>query len=452
MRNLKTVAAASALLGGIATFLLGTSRPQSLERELVRSAPARLPHFDARPISERRHLSLHSVENTSAGQSELVSYSNASIAAAAPALLSQVAAAPVPTQAKAPKIEGLYKEKSTDAAKRITVADPKTNVTKLFVNIVFEEADKKVPKGVLTLRIGKSGSVRETTVNIAPDSEKTQLLEFDVSLLEMQQADDLVVLWDPEDSAAKVETRSLPSEPVKAWIDNVPPRILAVRLVGETGGVGVLEIQFANNDLQKSTINASSEPDKGSLWIQRTGGQHDFATAHSSCTLLDRTDDSFVVRLNLGSLVTDLYQVTAAKIIQDRHGNGLAEPHKFTFNSMPEGGTGSHVPFPEFVRRKERQPQDVFNPGDKVETRVARLYYIRDAHRVAQIINRNVKQYNQSGVERAKLDAKSARETAEQATRDRQSKSETQSARRNPTASWSVNSPVHGSNSKRCER
>ncbi len=420
MRNLKTVAAASALLGGIATFLLGTSRPQSLERELVRNAPARLPHFDARPISERRHLSLHSVENKSAGQTELVSYSNASSAATtAPALLSQVAAAPAPTQAKAPTIEGLYKEKSTDAAKQVTAADPKTNVSKLFANVVFVEADNEVPKGVLTLRIGKSGSVRETTINIAANSKKTQLLEFDVSLLEMPQPDDVVVLWDPEDSATNVETRSLPSDPVKAWIDNVPPRILAVRLVGETGGVGVLEIQFANNDLQKSTINASSEPDKGSLWVQRTGGQHDFATAHSSVTLLDRADDSFVVRLNLGSLVTDLYQVTAAKVIQDRHGNALADPRKFTFNSMPEGETGPHVPFPEYVRRKERQPQDIFNPGDKVETRVARLYYIRDAHRVAQIINRNVKQYNQSGVERAKLDAKSARETAEQATRDR---------------------------------
>lgn len=417
MRNLKTVAAASALLGGIATFLLGTSRPQSLERGLVRNAPARLPHFDARPISERRHLSLHSVENTSGGQTELVSYSNASIAAAtAPALLSQVAAAPAPTQAKAPKIEGLYKEKSTDATKQITAADPKTNASKLFANIVFAEADNEVPKGVLTLRIGKSGSVRETTINIAANSKKTQLLEFEVSLLEMTQADDVVVLWDPDDTATKAEARSLPSDPVKAWIDNVPPRILAVRLVGETGGVGVLEIQFANNDLAKGPITAAN------FLIHRTGGQHDFAAAHASVTVLDRADDSLVVRLNLGSLITDLYQISLDSKIQDRHGNALADPRKFTFNSMPEGGTGPHVPFPEYVRRKERQPQEVFNPGDKVETRVARLYYIRDAHRVAQIVNRNVKHYNQSGVERAKLDAKSARETAEQATRDRQIK------------------------------
>ncbi|TXT38458.1 MAG: Uncharacterized protein FD138_375 [Planctomycetota bacterium] len=423
MRNLKTVAAASALLGGIATFLLGTWRPQSLERELVRNAPARLPHFDARPIPQRRHLSLHPVENTHAGQTELVSYSDAAlVTATAPALLSQVTASPASTMAKAPTIEGLYKEKSTDAAKKITVAEPQTNVSKLFANILFAEADDKVPKGVLTLRIGKSGSVRETSVNIAANSKKTQLLEFDVSLLEMAQAEDIVVLWDPEDTSLPAEARSLLSEPVKAWIDNVPPRILAVRLVGETGGVGVLEIQFANNDLQKTTITASSEPNKGSLWVQRTGGQHDFATPHSGITLLDRTDDSFVVRLNLGSLVTDLYQVTASDVIKDRHGNVLAEPRKFTFNSMPEAGGGPHVPFPEYVRRKERQPQDIFNPGDKVETRVARLYYIRDAHRVAQIINRNVKQYNQSGVERAKLDAKSARETAEQATRDRQNK------------------------------
>ena len=129
-----------------------------------------------------------------------------------------------------------------------------------------------------------------------------------------------------------------------------------------------------------------------------------------------------MVRLNLGSLITDLYQLTASNIIHDRHGNALAEPRKFTFNSMPEAASGAHVPFPEYVRRKERQPQEVFNPGDKVETRVARLYYIRDAHRVAQIINRNVKSYNQAGVQSAKLTAKNARESAEQATRDRQVK------------------------------
>ena len=161
MRNVKTVAVASALLGGLATFVLGTPRPQYLERELVREIPARLPELDARPIGERSLHDLRRNHNVSAGQTEQIVYQNGNaVPAVAPAMLAEAAPQPVLTKAKAPTILGLYNKDSAVDGNKIKSDAPKTNVTKLFVNVQFVEADDNVPKGVLTLSIGKGGSVR----------------------------------------------------------------------------------------------------------------------------------------------------------------------------------------------------------------------------------------------------------------------------------------------------
>jgi hypothetical protein len=61
-----------------------------------------------------------------------------------------------------------------------------------------------------------------------------------------------------------------------------------------------------------------------------------------------------------------------------------------------------------------------FNPADKVETRVVRLFYYRDAHRVAQIVNRDVRSYNRATVDVRRRAADRARDDAEKATAQRQ--------------------------------
>jgi len=76
--------------------------------------------------------------------------------------------------------------------------------------------------------------------------------------------------------------------------------------------------------------------------------------------------------------------------------------------------TGENVEFPEYT--EPRDPPPGFNPSDHVETRVARLYYFRDAHRVAQIINREVKSYNRAAVDAAEQLADKARADADAAT------------------------------------
>ncbi|OYP28396.1 hypothetical protein [Rhodopirellula sp. MGV] len=82
------------------------------------------------------------------------------------------------------------------------------------------------------------------------------------------------------------------------------------------------------------------------------------------------------------------------------------------------GATGEYVAYQEWT--PPRDTPDGFNQSDKVETRVAPLYFFRDAHRVAQIINRKVKSHNRHGVSMARQHADQARTRADQTTAARQ--------------------------------
>ncbi|MEM7474916.1 MAG: hypothetical protein AAF483_07980 [Planctomycetota bacterium] len=75
------------------------------------------------------------------------------------------------------------------------------------------------------------------------------------------------------------------------------------------------------------------------------------------------------------------------------------------------------VEFPEFVEPIKKP--DNFNPHDKVEARVARLYFFRDAHHVAQILNRRVQSYNRQEVSMRRRIADDARQKADSMTTQR---------------------------------
>ncbi len=77
-----------------------------------------------------------------------------------------------------------------------------------------------------------------------------------------------------------------------------------------------------------------------------------------------------------------------------------------------------HVPLAEYLN--PRPSVEGFNPSDRVESRVARLYYTRDAHLVVQTINRNAKSYNGASVDIRRRAADLARTDAEQSKTERQ--------------------------------
>jgi hypothetical protein len=157
--------------------------------------------------------------------------------------------------------------------------------------------------------------------------------------------------------------------------------------------------------------------------IERSGGTGDFdrglgttLTADSSPSPYsleyDKLNNTVLIKFN-GDVVADVYRLTVKSSLTDVYGSpleGVAGQPGSDFRIIlgqqasmgealdPRGivnTTGQYVPYQEFT--KPWNQANGFNPSDKVVTRVARLYYYRDAHRVAQIINRKVKSYNRTG-------------------------------------------------------
>ncbi len=82
------------------------------------------------------------------------------------------------------------------------------------------------------------------------------------------------------------------------------------------------------------------------------------------------------------------------------------------------GSDARNVLYPEFT--KPRDSMVGFNPSDKVVTKIARLYYFRDAHRVVQLVNRDAKSHNRQTVDVQQQLADKYRGQAEDATGERQ--------------------------------
>jgi hypothetical protein len=83
-------------------------------------------------------------------------------------------------------------------------------------------------------------------------------------------------------------------------------------------------------------------------------------------------------------------------------------------------GRAPVVEYPSAIPARD-QPKG-FNPNDRVETRVARLYFYRDAHRVAQILNRRAQSYGRQDVTYRRQIADQSRREAEEATTQRQTR------------------------------
>lgn len=103
---------------------------------------------------------------------------------------------------------------------------------------------------------------------------------------------------------------------------------------------------------------------------------------------------------------------------------------KFAFSYMPDfdlplttrgvrSTAAPQVLYPEYTQ--PRVLVQGFNPSDKVVTRIARLYYFRDAHRVSQIINRKSQSYNRAAVSVVEQLADKSRTIAESQTDTRRS-------------------------------
>ena len=209
-------------------------------------------------------------------------------------------------------------------------------------------------------------------------------------------------------------------------IDRTGPQLVSADVVG-TPEVGLrLVLQFAEDDLDPQTVKRQSFD----FYDLAKDSQNPTANLFNSEPTLDGRRVTFYLgrpavgtyRVKVrGSAVTSGDDPVSNRPLADLAGNpaGNGTDQVRDFVTLPGAERGEHVEFPRFVKSPPLTEED-FNPGDHVETRVARLYYFRDAHRVAQIINRTARPHRAAEVDQAERRASDQRERADGLTRDRQ--------------------------------
>ncbi|MFM7070994.1 MAG: hypothetical protein ACKO38_04260 [Planctomycetota bacterium] len=230
------------------------------------------------------------------------------------------------------------------------------------------------------------------------------------------------------------------SPPIIYEVRNRPLTVVGVEPMdfGTTPGFKAVTVSFDRNAplaVSKERDAAKRNNEIGEIiTLERSGGTGDFSrgfgeTLQSPAVAYDPETNSVTIKPQ--TLVPDIYRLTIKSSLADIYGNKLegvegqpgsdyvvvlGRPESAAEASADPRGiintTGRYVPYQEFT--KPRQQATGFNPSDKVVTRVARLYYYRDAHRVAQVINRKVQSYNRTGVDTARQQADRARQVADQ--------------------------------------
>ncbi|WP_436716988.1 hypothetical protein U8335_07610 [Roseiconus lacunae] len=354
----------------------------------------------------------------------------------------------------------LIQEVNTNAvfrAKRlveVTINDP-SSVVRIEWN---EVADQRQLQSVSTPKltvVGETGDSNDIDIVVV---EETGEVPSPLTVIHQNSAPDvdLLQLSSPI-SGGHTNVRTLRIKAVAYLGDAQLPNVSAVQTVNLLrrdlvpqefldNGVGVIpgraELAVRFPAVHQLVLEKdSSDPPKidWSKVITLTGPSGTPIEIDSSKTNLDAASNSIQIGVPVSKITPGRYRLTLSNI-KDQFGNELAMNDRGTRQYVVEfgeggiiegsdgpagrvmpgiyGSTGKYVPYSEFT--EPRDVPDGFNPNDKVETRVARLYFFRDAHRVAQIINRKVKSHNRHGVSVNRQLADQARTKADQLTQARQ--------------------------------
>lgn len=315
----------------------------------------------------------------------------------------------------------------------------------------------------VTALFGKSALVKDKIVTvtgtISPEMPDARVLIYAEGITEplaiseklQERVNWKAELRDLKDGKYKlyaVSTRGQRTEgksiPLELALRRHGPRIIDVSPpdFGTAPGVKTLTIRFdPENPVTEKTVL------KATPYFLRAGGANGAfdGTNTNHLTILDAAkqiqfdEARNLVRLTFDNLTPAIYRLEIkGTLIEDEFGNLLEQTdgapgkdyHKVLSedSALLHGGLASttrgisgepapYVPYSEFT--KPRKPPDGANPSDRVETRVARLYYYRDAHRVAQIINRDARSYNRQAVEVRRRMADKARDDANRLTDER---------------------------------
>ncbi|WP_417385751.1 hypothetical protein [Gimesia sp.] len=206
-----------------------------------------------------------------------------------------------------------------------------------------------------------------------------------------------------------------------SYASGAPPKgIVDASSFSQIAGENEFTISFDKNyPVDQSTI---TKPFTEKIVISKEGGISDNLAIKSAEYLAPNNAIKFQLE---NATSPGLYHLEIKETVTDLHGiamTGTYDVPKLVASGDVtvgitrglQGSTGNYVQYPEYTPPRENSVG--FNPSDKVVTRVARLYYFRDAHRVAQIINRKIRSYNRHGVEMKNQLAGEALKKAEAAT------------------------------------
>ncbi|EAQ77149.1 hypothetical protein DSM3645_15135 [Blastopirellula marina DSM 3645] len=242
------------------------------------------------------------------------------------------------------------------------------------------------------------------------------------------------------------------------WTDSSGTQPITTSLLFEVDTLGpFLEtvrtniVEYTNDSPAKAIVNLELEFEQGDLdpksvikenfileQITKEGG---FTQISYSDSPVISSDNPKIVTINLGAIDLGIFRLRIPQFAADKSTNS---PLKDLAGNIvgSNGATGAAGVSQESVFGVDPQPQDAerieyseflptspqpdfarrINPSDKVETRVVRLFYFRDAHRVAQLINRTAESLNRQAVTLAQQRADKQRQKADEIADERRTK------------------------------
>jgi hypothetical protein len=170
-------------------------------------------------------------------------------------------------------------------------------------------------------------------------------------------------------------------------IDQVPPSVQFVRPIEDAGGANTLVVSFKDENLPTSF--------KRELFkVTLPNGQKDFRLDPNGADYPVMNNE---VKIPLEQSYSGVLLVVVEKL-SDSFGNTMSQ-YSTTVGATGQRVLGPAVDFPPNVvpqpAGRHSDTNDI-RPSSRVVTRVVKLYYYRNADRVAEIINRRTQQFNLS--------------------------------------------------------
>lgn len=213
---------------------------------------------------------------------------------------------------------------------------------------------------------------------------------------------------------------AIESAPFPIHIDLLPPRIVSVRPIEDNFGARALVMTVAEENpaagYAMELFTVKSIPDAENLLESPAGGQ--FSVVNGEIMILLKKTVNTLIRVEVKD---GKKSDQSAVSFQDRLGNTMG-PFETTVSVTGQRPSGPAVEYPPFVVPADagrHSDNNKVRPSGRVVTRVVKLYYYRDADRVAEIINRRAQQYNLANVRAKESRAQIAGDKAEDATAKR---------------------------------